>query len=143
MKFFAFLSLICLTLSLTFSCDQKKAGGESGPQLGDTLSLYQDQAVVIGPKSQLQLTMTQIRESRCPKGTSCIRAGEAIATLQLQKGDEEATIDLEAKGNCMEDSGKCGNSRPSLGYTVQLLNIYPYPGAGQGNKYAKVIVTQQ
>ena len=59
------------------------------------------------------------RDSRCPKGVRCIRAGEAVVVLELREGADETstlTFDVPPDG---------GASRSVRGYRIEILSLDP------------------
>ena len=134
-----------LFLMTARTCDQKVAE-DQGPvfKLGETLNLaYQKQTTI---KSEgLTLSYQNLQESRCPDGTQCMRAGEAKIELLIEKEGKSESALLEAKGLCMDTSGKCGSSQQLMGYNIQLLSADPYPKGGTqkplSSTSVRVIVT--
>lgn len=142
----AFISVLFLSFLSTFEKCDKKQMGEVMPILGDTLNLVMNEALII-PEEKLSLTLKKVKDSRCPLYTNCVRAGEAIVSLQVDKAPESKTIEMESKGNCQEaDAAKCGDQKAALGYTFKLLNVYPYPGSDEakarGPQVVRMIVTK-
>lgn len=114
----------------------------SGYQLGESIMIGLDETVSI-PSANLKLRLTDVKESRCPKNTNCMRAGEAKVMMEVLEIDAIKEINLEGKGLCYDESGKCGNSAKAFGKSVQLLYVYPYPtdgDKGARNYRVKVIV---
>ena len=59
------------------------------------------------------------RDSRCPKGVRCIRAGEAVVVLELREGADEIstlTFDVPPGG---------GASQSLRGYRIEILSLDP------------------
>jgi hypothetical protein len=59
------------------------------------------------------------RDSRCPKGTRCIRAGEAVVVLSVREGNGDATtltFDVPPGG---------GASQSFHGYRIQIVALDP------------------
>lgn len=78
----------------------------------------------------LVITLTQVAESRCPMNARCIRAGEAVATINVVAGsDRERNIQLCTGSDC----GRRGlsDSYPVSGgtdaYLFRLDSITPDP----------------
>ena len=114
----------------------------SGFQLGESIMIGMDETVSI-PSANLRLRLTDVKESRCPKNTNCMRAGEAKVMMEVIEIDAVKEINLEAKGMCYDESGKCGNSAKAFNKSIQLLYVYPYPtdgDKGDRNYQVKVIV---
>ena len=59
------------------------------------------------------------RDSRCPKGVRCIRAGEAVVVLELRGGSGETstlTFDIPPGG---------GASQSLRGYRIEIVSLDP------------------
>ncbi len=59
------------------------------------------------------------RDSRCPKGVRCIRAGEAVVVLELREGADQTstlTFDVPPDG---------GASQSVRGYRIEILSLDP------------------
>lgn len=70
------------------------------------------QATSIGVAKTLHY-IRLISDSRCPVGTQCIWAGEAIIELTLQSGKEKQTFTLTDKANTMS----------AMGFSFELISI--------------------
>ena len=70
------------------------------------------QATSIGVATTLHY-IRLISDSRCPVGTQCIWAGEAIIELTLQSGKEKHTFTLSDKANTMS----------AMGFSFELISI--------------------
>lgn len=133
-------------LMLNTMKDCEKAGEDHmEAKLGETIDIVLNVPVVI-ESEKLMITFSKNQDSRCPMETNCIRAGEAKATFDLLKMDDKSSVTLESKGFCYETDGSCGSSGTANGYTVKLLNVYPYPGDPKAVKgtpaMAKIVVTK-
>ena len=125
--------LFAITLmAFLFSACPQVPTQPSGYQLGESIMIGMDESISI-PSEKLKIRLTDVKESRCPKGTDCMRAGEAKVMLEVLELDAISEIKLEAKGLCYEEGGKCGNSAKAFGKTIQLLYVYPYPSEGNKN----------
>ncbi len=117
-------------------CNTTKKNGSStsanSHQLGDILQVSNKDNTSIDAE-QLKLKLDRVVESRCPKYTNCIRAGEAKATLRIIKEDYAYHIELEAKGHCEKTDGSCGNTVSENGYKFTLMWLAPYPGVDGKN----------
>ncbi len=140
MKFLLFSLLLLSGVGLLDKCDKKKTdAGENVYALGDTLNLIRDEPLLLA-NEKLSLTFQDKAESRCPKYTNCIRAGEAFISILVDQESKQETVRLEAKGNCLTDHDNCGTAASALGYKVQLLNAYPYPGTQDADDNQKDLV---
>ncbi|GAB3428397.1 hypothetical protein GCM10027516_34580 [Niabella aquatica] len=77
------------------------------------------------------ITLKQVDDNRCPANVNCIRAGEAIAVLNVViNNDNERNISLCTGADC---SGRALSeaytlSAPDRKYLFKLDSITPYPG---------------
>ena len=132
-----FLSILIFSvLGLVEKCDKTKVD-ENAPSLGKSVDVKMEEATFF-PTEKLELLLKDKKDSRCPAETNCIRAGEATITLVVNRAPETETIQLQSKGMCREDDGSCGNQKKVLGYTIKLLNVYPYPGTEEAKAKEKV-----
>ncbi len=128
------LSISILSLFiLFFSCDEKQKTPDNKPALRDTISLQYGESVQLA-NEQLSIHFQDINESRCPKNVTCIRAGEAVASLQINQKATTQSAELQAKGLCFDTDGSCGETKEVLGYRIKLLSISPYPGTTSNGK---------
>jgi len=74
-------------------------------------------------------------DSRCPKGEQCIREGEAIVRVWLQKGDQ-AREALE-----LRTSPKEARAAGARGFEVRLLSLDPYPVTGRTLEPGQYVAT--
>ncbi|WP_299454486.1 hypothetical protein [uncultured Microscilla sp.] len=86
----------------------------------------------------LNLEFKEVMEdSRCPEGTQCVWQGR-VKLLFVANNDQKMDLTLEA--------GKPQLARFDYqGFTIELLNVVPYPVAGNANQgvyKATVVVTQ-
>jgi len=59
------------------------------------------------------------RDSRCPKGVRCIRAGEAVVVLELREtADETSTLTFDVPPDG-------GASQSLRGYRIEILSLDP------------------
>ncbi|GAB3011753.1 hypothetical protein GCM10027051_12900 [Niabella terrae] len=91
------------------------------------LALKIDQQQQLGG---LQLTVKEIRESRCPMNARCIRAGEAIAMINVLQQDKERNIQLCSGADCRRAGlgSTYTLNEGELKYLFQLDSITPDPG---------------
>lgn len=122
MRTFFLLTLI----AFLFSACPTIPSQPSGYNLGESIMIGMDEYVSI-PSAGIRLRLTDVKDSRCPKGTDCIRAGEAKVMLEVIENDVPKEITLEGKGMCYKESGSCGDSASAYGKNVELLYVYPYP----------------
>ena len=135
--------LFCVVVLMSVDrCDKAKEQIDEQIMLGEAFEIKLEQTLKIKGEP-LGLTFSKLVESRCPANTNCMRAGEAVATIDLTNTSDTQGLLLEVKAYCHEDDGSCGMKKTAKGYTVQILNIYPYPGTEDDKgKRAKLIVTK-
>lgn len=136
------LTLLSFCVILFSACP--KVSNQATNNLGETIMISLNQSIQIGDE-KINLLFTNVKEGRCPSGTNCIQAGKAKISMDFAVGDAVSAINLEAKGLCEDDSGKCGSTTNAQGYTIKLYALYPYPSAeNNGNRdyKAKVMVTK-
>jgi len=80
-------------------------------------------SVTTGP---INITFTNVHDSRCPKDPLilCIWEGEAEVELVLQQSDLMSTIYLVERGLC---NRPCGTSDTTWNKIFTLLEVNPYP----------------
>ncbi len=139
MKVLVYGVLMLFAVSSVNKCDKGIEGRTVS--LNEQFELEVEKTVVV-KSEKFGLTFTRLQESRCPKGTSCIRAGEARVNLQVtnSEGNTE-TLVLESKGNCERQDGSCGETKKVLGYSIQLINVNPYPGTADKSEKSRVVLS--
>ena len=125
MKILFYTFLVVFSINTMDKCERENPD-ENVINLGDIIDLQLEKTAKI-KSEDLSITFESIADSRCPTGVNCIQAGKAKASLKVKKGDSEETIELESKGMCESDDGSCGSGGMVHGYTIKLINIFPYP----------------
>ena len=113
----AIFSLVAF--SVTFLILQPNAFGVENNSLDFPIGLRMGETASID--SELEMTLLNVEDSRCPSDVTCIWQGTVSAKIQLQKGAQDLgtyTIPMET----MED-----NEQTFDGYYIRLTNIEPYP----------------
>ena len=147
MKIFLFSFLFLFSVNSLEKCNHEKPkeDDQTYSTLGERIDLPLNDSVSIKSEN-LKITFANMADSRCPTGVNCIQAGKAKVTLNLAKDEKEAEIGLEAKGLCEADDGSCGSTGSANGYTVKLINVYPYPSepknGDEQKSYARIVVTK-
>ena len=113
--------------------------------LGDTIELPINEVVKFKSEN-LEIKFESNSDSRCPLNVNCIQAGKAKIVLKITKDGNAQTLNLESKGLCQAEDGSCGSEGAAHGYTVKLINVYPYPTEPKTNEagavYIKMIVSK-
>ena len=90
----------------------------AAPTLEQSARLRAGEALQIGG-ARTSLTFVRVeRDSRCPKGARCIRAGEAVVVFSLREDDGVSTLTFE-----VPPGG--GTSQSFRGYRVHIIGLDP------------------
>ena len=98
-----------------------------------TIKLNQEFTLKVGQSasssdSGLKITFASVKEeSRCPKGVTCVWAGNAKILIKISKDDSEPTT-LELNTNIRPKRASY------LGYELSLEKLDPYPEANEQPK---------
>ncbi|MER3483745.1 MAG: hypothetical protein C4332_11930 [Meiothermus sp.] len=104
------------------------------------IPLAQPFSLLIGQKASLDsgnltVRVLGIQDSRCPKGVTCIVAGEAKVRLGLsEKGKSLGALELTlSAAPDPKNTGHLGS------YYLRLLDVQPYPNANTVSKPARTV----
>ena len=99
-------------------------------KLGDNFELKASESISFSDiGNTITAKLINIQDSRCPKNVQCIRAGEAIVTLDLQIGDEQFK-DLKVCIGCEKEMNITETAiikAKSKNYAIKLISVDPYP----------------
>lgn len=79
------------------------------------------------------LLITDIQDSRCPKGVECIWQGEVVVKGEFTANGNKSTFEVHS---VVKDQ----NKQPE-GYNIQITDARPYPVYGRNNNPESLIVT--
>lgn len=116
MKSLVLLGVLCL-FAIPFAAGQESE--QIGfPQLNSPIKLHVNESTFLESEN-LQITLNNIDDSRCPSDVTCVWAGEAKVQLNLAHGEQSGNFTLST----ME------NSKPVSfdGYLISLIKVDPYP----------------
>ncbi len=117
---YLFLPLAFL-LFIAAKCDKNS----TAIQLGESIELAPGQSA---STDDLVLGFVSVEsDSRCPKYTNCVRAGEAKITMIVN--DPSAPVSMQIEADTKQTS-----SHTVGGYQVVLQALDPYPEAGKTTK---------
>jgi len=136
------LTLLSFCVILFTACP--KVSNQPTYNLGESIMVPINQPIQVGTE-KINILFTNVQEGRCPSGTDCMQAGKAKLSMDFGIGDSVSAINLEAKGLCTDESGKCGSTTNVNGYTIKLLYLYPYPSAennGKRDYKAKIMINK-
>ena len=92
--------------------------------LKERITIPYQSSISIGSEN-IQISFEQVKEeARCPYEWDCLWAGHSSIKLTIQRGNEEANLDMMVQGRCDK---YCGNTLPFQNYNIQLLKVLPYP----------------
>ena len=78
---------------------------------------------------ELSITLTEMNDSRCPEGVTCIWQGEARVRIAMENSD---TLHLSTYNN-MKDTLE--------GYSFELIEVSPYPVSDRTIEQEDYLVT--
>lgn len=122
---------VALALVATLaSCAHLKGGSPE-----QTFSLNEGQRAELNNGGSITFANV-VNESRCPKGVQCVWAGTVTARFKLVPRSGGETVDVLAvlPGGVSKDDAAGLLPIDTLGVTVTLLEVTPYPVAGQDPK---------
>lgn len=82
----------------------------------------------------LKIELVSLEDSRCPRNVICIVAGTAVVKLKLSQGTDSADLTLEYT----HELGPDKTSGKTLGCTITVTNVEPYPDTSQPPKFQTV-----
>jgi len=92
--------------------------GETSHALDFPIALKMGETAKID--SELEMTLLDIEDSRCPSDVTCIWQGTVTAKINLEKGTQDLGV-----YNISLDMGE--NEKTFDGYYIRLTNVEPYP----------------
>lgn len=145
MKVLLFSFLLIFSLNGLEKCERGNHEDHNHANLGENIDLTINESVMIKSEN-LTISFENIADSRCPTGVNCIQAGKAKVSLKLTKDEKDEMLELEAKGLCESDDGSCGSAGNAHGYSIKLINVYPYPSEPKAGDekpiYARLVVSK-
>ena len=114
------LTTLALALLLALACKQGKIAAGLGQEF--QLSVGR-QAFITGEDLGIELVRVT-QDSRCPTGTVCIQAGQAVCVVHLTQASSIYEVLLTETGGSPQDE------QDYLGYHF-IFNVLPYPEAGK------------
>jgi hypothetical protein len=103
------------------------ACGKTTIQTGQLVALVPKQpaTLALGGLGNVEATLTDLSDSRCPSDVVCISAGNVAAVLTLADGAATQTVRLGYQKNYLADSVSVTLHRQA--YWVRILDVTPYP----------------
>ena len=124
------LIILPLLISLTISCDTKKAQQANGNyhtvQFDAPFKMNQKKGVQF-ENNDLKILFDKVtEESRCPEGTTCVWEGQVKVQLTVKTKGDSQQVEIIRKGKQKENTiEKVGD------YTIYLMAVNPYPKSGE------------
>ncbi len=130
------LTLISLIL-LIMSCpglDSNQASNRAKEiPLAQEFELKVGQEAIIKGEQLKAKFISVLEDSRCPKGVTCIQAGQGRVALQLTPRNKKSeTVELSTASS--------GQEIDSNGYQVKLVSLNPYPKMDSQVKTAEYVL---
>ncbi|OUS30865.1 hypothetical protein A9Q99_04975 [Gammaproteobacteria bacterium 45_16_T64] len=95
-------------------------------ELEETFSLPYANTAIVNSADPIKITLNDVNDSRCPSDVVCVWAGAVTTDLTLVYGDQELPVQLSLG---LENNTSTASIGGSDQYTVELLNVTPYPVA--------------
>jgi hypothetical protein len=122
--------ILLITISSSIACS--KSGDDGNPMAAKqafsekslTIDLNKCEAFRFGD-DQLSLCVDSIADSRCPVNVNCIWGGTAIVKFTFTKNGQVNHIAL-----AIPAFASYQQQITIAGYTIQLINVYPFPETG-------------
>ena len=95
---------------------------------------YQRATTLATTGGRVQATLTEVDDSRCPQGVTCVWAGKVMVTLTVTDAAATQTLRL-TRAPQQADSAKLTLNKQA--YWLRLLDVTPYPSETNGGE-AKV-----
>jgi hypothetical protein len=120
--------LLLVSMSWMLAC--KKPATDDGHSPSDwkeetlLIDLNKCESVTFG-NEELILCLNSVADSRCPANATCIWSGTAITDLTFKRKGQEHNFTLAIP--------PFASHRQEInisGYTIKLINVYPYPETG-------------
>ncbi|HMR81727.1 MAG TPA: hypothetical protein PKE30_01295 [Niabella sp.] len=121
-------ALLLIGLFVAFSCSRRSVS--VGEEMTKSYSLKVNEKAAV---ANAVITLKQVNDSRCPVNVNCVRAGEAIAVLNVViNNNSERNINLCTGADCNARALSETYTLSSDGekYLFRLDSITPYPGKG-------------
>ncbi len=119
---------VLIVLFVAVSCSRRSVS--VGEEIAKNYSLKVNEKTAV---ANAVITLKEVNDSRCPVNANCIRAGEAIAVLNVViNNNSERNINLCTGADCNARALSETYTLSSDGekYLFKLDSITPYPGKG-------------
>lgn len=109
---------------------------------GRHITLKPGQSAALSAAADLRVGFDSVvADSRCPKGEQCVRAGEAIVKIWLQRGAQPRQVmELASPRGAVPRQGE-GPLHEALGYQVIFVSLEPYPVGSRATPVADYALT--
>jgi hypothetical protein len=132
-NFLGKLSFICGIVSLVL-CFSAPAQARQ-EKLASAFNLRKSETALI-KGTKLRLSFSEVNDSRCPQGVTCVWAGLATVTLDVKLGSSKSQrITLTTRSITTHDSKEVGS------YKIALMAVNPYPERDKPTKPEDYVVT--
>lgn len=118
--------MLLLLASLVFFTCKDDDDGPVDATLDTEFTISYDQTRTV-TSEDLTIHFREIEDNRCPTMITCLTSGEAIVTLDLEKGGQSGELLLSVEGGCFEIQNCTGETKEWLGYNFHLIDVDPHP----------------
>lgn len=130
-----------LTLLLFFQACEKTSNvdfsGKYVIKIGETINVPQSSNLAL-------LTFQEYTDSRCPANVNCVWEGVAQGKFKLKLDQNEQLVELCIGGcNVIAKPTNQEFSVNGVTYSVNLLELRPYPGSGKANEKSEATLLVQ
>lgn len=122
--------LLVLFLFAGMGCEETII--EQGFTIGKEARFQVDQ-LYTSADGQYTLKLTEINDTRCAEGVQCVWQGEVSVNGELSKNGNKSPFEIH--------SVMSNVTKQPTGYTIQIVDVKPYPKYGTEYKLADVVVT--
>jgi hypothetical protein len=121
---------------LLAACARAPLSATQGVALGQPFAIKVGQSMMVTGEGLELAFETVVSDSRCPRDVQCIRAGEAIIRIAVEKApNPRASFELRTTAS--------SNDATYGSYSIRLLSVNPYPDTSrriQPEEYEAMLV---
>lgn len=133
--------VICMSYS---SCSKESIDEISTSEFDISFELSQDESMILPKnKKEVMISLISMKDSRCPADVQCIWAGNAGIKIRISAGTGIVDSTELCLGQC-DTKFKTADTAMlrlrDINYSVVLKSVEPYPGKGNSEKKATLLV---
>jgi len=128
---------ILLAFFAFISCKKQTSSDLSGTYViksGQSLSIPKN-------RNLATLTASDFADSRCPTNAICVWEGVGTGKFKFKDDSKEQVIELCLGGCAVVSKSKTQDiTLNNINYTIELIELSPYPGTGTANSTKKATI---